>query len=606
MISGTFKYLGSDDVTKREYSYSFDDKWFNIPSTDVNLDLLKFALNLSLSASIKEDILNFYNQLGFSYTDNIDYEKEGLNVLAGDIVKDTIYYPAPEINGKYYYNSIAYAIGFKKVEDYTILLVSIRGGDYKSEWGGNFNIGTGINAKGFDLAAQQVIAGIKTTVAECNITGKVKVLTAGYSRAAATANLVGAHLNNGAVEGLNKEDIYTFSFECPRTTRDPEALSDKYSNLISVSNPNDIVPKLAEAIFGFKRYGRTLFLPSALSCANYQEREEKMEIAEKEVVPFKYDPANDVYYLEDTFINDLAFAFDGVEGYTEHFQAALMNATAVFLGGAHEEVTLEQMEVVGELERKLFELNPENTILIGKLFGGTPKMIFRVSFSSPILQNHAMELTLSWISSFNSLSDFGEDNFRVIYINGAENIDIYNSDNSLNSKIENNKVTKQSDNAWIDVQESGQKVIILTPGYEYKIQIDDSDYSVSLNNFNMNIGKSIEAYNFSQLNESTQFIIPKEGIKKYSAKSLAQNKDIISSKKIINSNGIDYYKIYIESNNESEVFGGGYFSEGQYAFAKVKTDEGFLGWYVDDKKISDSKEYVFPVIDSVHLIAKYK
>lgn len=62
-------------------------------------------------------------------------------------------------------------------------------------------------------------------------------------------------LDDGEVEGLTRDNIYAFCFECPQNTTRPETYvkGDKYKNIVSVVNPIDIVTKVAMSKFGFQK-----------------------------------------------------------------------------------------------------------------------------------------------------------------------------------------------------------------------------------------------------------------------------------------------------------------------------------------------------------------
>jgi hypothetical protein len=98
-------------------------------------------------------------------------------------------------------DSIGAVLANKKLkvdqEDYTLLALAIRGGGYESEWASNVTLGTSGQHQGFDKASQDVLTFLDSYVIKHKIQGKIKLWLTGYSRAAATANLVAGSLNNG-------------------------------------------------------------------------------------------------------------------------------------------------------------------------------------------------------------------------------------------------------------------------------------------------------------------------------------------------------------------------------------------------------------------------
>ena len=100
-------------------------------------------------------------------------------------------------------------------------MVAVRGGGYQAEWAGNFNVGPGSGKHdGFSRAEIQVRNGLEEYLNDNadKLEDRMKVWICGYSRAAATSNLLAADLDNGAINGINKKNVYAFCFECPYST----------------------------------------------------------------------------------------------------------------------------------------------------------------------------------------------------------------------------------------------------------------------------------------------------------------------------------------------------------------------------------------------------
>ena len=85
-------------------------------------------------------------------------------------------------------------------------------------------------------------------------------------------------LDDGAIEGLTRDNIYAFCFECPQNTTKTQSYveSDKYKNIVSIVNSVDLVPKVAMSGFGFKRYGTVYQLPNIRALADYGIARAKM------------------------------------------------------------------------------------------------------------------------------------------------------------------------------------------------------------------------------------------------------------------------------------------------------------------------------------------
>ena len=153
-------------------------------------------------------------------------------------------------------------------EDYTLIALAIRGGGYEAEWASNVTLGTSGQHQGFHKASQDVLRFLENYIKTHDIKGKIKLWLTGYSRGAATANLLAGELNSGRklpqVE-LAPSDLYAFCFEPPAGTLasfDPR--NKKNDNIINIVNLNDVVTKVAPDTknFEFTRYGKDILLPT--------------------------------------------------------------------------------------------------------------------------------------------------------------------------------------------------------------------------------------------------------------------------------------------------------------------------------------------------------
>ena len=360
-------------------TYEYDDSFFASTAMDnYNHDLAKMSLRLAMSA------FAYLGEDGTDYTDqdaNVRTLMEKIGFLDTDIIG---YDEKPRAN------TVGAIAGYKPVtygeETYTLIALAIRGGNYGSEWGGNFNVGTGEEHEGFQLARKQVIAFLQDYVKKQEISGDVKLWITGYSRAAATANLTAAYLDRNPDEinsadaaqetyaTLTPENIYAYCFETPAGTRAEDREDEKYNNIYSIVNQNDFVPMVAPEEWGYGRYGVTYFLPSPKTNYDYKELVSSMyayynkyvgEDYKTSVYPLiedfdtyrlqwfpEHEDAKYGFYLEaqnsgqtlDTFLQEtitsLTKAFPTPAYYSQHLEEALVfvgdrimgaNETDVFL-----------------------------------------------------------------------------------------------------------------------------------------------------------------------------------------------------------------------------------------------------------------------------------
>lgn len=271
-VTGTFRYpCGARDCSA---TYYYADEYFYNSSFEYNPSLSTMSLCLALSA--------------FGSGEVSSYENKSINVknLMEELMF-TDFKTTDSFKEKPSTDSIAAVIGQKRIRDknddvYTLLAVAVRGGGYEQEWASNFTIGNSGNHEGFSDAANQVIDFIRGYITEYGIEGDIKLWITGYSRAAATSNLVAGALDSGSELGstvsLSPEDLYAYCFETPAGAVSANS-NDKgiYGNIHNIVNPNDVVTKVAPAAMGFRRYGYDHVLPSKANKYNaYSEELQNM------------------------------------------------------------------------------------------------------------------------------------------------------------------------------------------------------------------------------------------------------------------------------------------------------------------------------------------
>ncbi len=277
-VTGDFSYPGSDDVTDAVSDYSsqyyYDDSYFLGSAYDYNDHLSTMSLCLELSvwpstyvhgnytdSKTSVNAQNLFTDIGF-----VDFETN------------------PQYNATPDSNTIGVGIAHKELsignEDMTVVAVAVRGGGYKKEWEGNFNLGSTGEHDGFALAKDQVLDFIAEYLNNHrDIQGNIKFWVTGYSRGAATANLTAAALDRGIVYPgctYSAEDVFAYTFETPAGAMKSECRDALYDNIFNIINPNDVVPKVAPQAWDFGRYGKDMILPSDV-CSRLGSYEEKID-----------------------------------------------------------------------------------------------------------------------------------------------------------------------------------------------------------------------------------------------------------------------------------------------------------------------------------------
>lgn len=170
-----------------------------------------------------------------------------------------------------------------------IFLLAVRGTNgTQEEWSSNFDIGSDTddyyaktgehpdwlnkqNHKGFDVAANRIMAAFDAYIAELEAAGKLdlnakrSILITGHSRGAAIANILGAQFEQK--EGYIP---FTYTMAAPFTTTDTNYAS--YKTIFNIMNDDDLVPYLPMEAWGFNKYGQTLHMSvlDSFEDANYQ------------------------------------------------------------------------------------------------------------------------------------------------------------------------------------------------------------------------------------------------------------------------------------------------------------------------------------------------
>ena len=254
----------TDKISFRSDDFVFDtyynDSYFRLDNKEVHEEIALASHAMALSTF----------RGGKDYSNHSEYlkdlwKKEGFKNIS--------------INNDFFIKPNTDTIGFgmaeKTVDDFTLIAIAVRGGNYDGEWASNFTIGEVGNATGFDEASDKVVAGLDEYVGEYKITGHVKIWISGYSRAAITSNMTAGKLLNRLANNETKDqsyyytadDIYAYCFEPPMGVAISlnDARDELYHGIHNFLNYNDLVPLVAPYEWGFVRYGTDHYYPDRLT-----------------------------------------------------------------------------------------------------------------------------------------------------------------------------------------------------------------------------------------------------------------------------------------------------------------------------------------------------
>ena len=241
------------------WDFPYDDEWFSASAGTYNHLLARSSMGLAVSAfdpiqanpqatgMSDGNVRRYLTVAGFSSLRTEDFDENGTAGTIGTV------------------------IGSKRVgagdDAYTLLVVAIRGIGYGDEWLSNLEIGDGERHQGFNNASQMVYDRIFGYLNREQITGRVKVWTAGFSRAGAVANLLSADLLDSG--RFLPGDVFCYTFATPNTTKNPGP--GEYPGVFNIVGKMDIFPQVPPVEWGYTRYGTTLYTPAQETDSAYAE-----------------------------------------------------------------------------------------------------------------------------------------------------------------------------------------------------------------------------------------------------------------------------------------------------------------------------------------------
>lgn len=565
--SGEFKFetslhkivntSGGDKKTAK-YIYDYDENWFFTPSTTYQHGLTKMSIRGAVAGyGVMDD--------PYSIDTNIKYLMAETDKNSLEFTNYESSYPDPKTN------TIGYAISSKNIKNSagktgSLLMVTVRGGGYMDEWGGNFDLGTKDEHQGFNEAALQVRDGIKKYVEKYKdkLPYELKVWISGYSRGAATTNRVAKMLDDGAVEGLTRDNIYAFCFECPQNTTKTQSYveSDKYKNIVSIVNSVDLVPKVAMSGFEFKRYGTVYQLPNIRALADYGIARAKMVKCYTNLITY----------------NKLALGarmYDWTEKEVKNLYLPMQAVVYLTKEG------LAQASMMDKLMDDLCDVavNRENYYmrLQANMISGMAGVLGKNSG----LDTGALAVTIA----------------RVIPGLAAKH---------------------PLDNAYllthlIPLDENGQKIVCIPEDADYKVDLKATDngtmtYTVMNQNLETNECSQVKSYVDIPIKEGEVYKGTFETDTESSTETLKNVSGDEVQPSIEKGASEDIKKqVNVTAQSGGSVTGGGSYTISEYAkvTAEPETNYTFAGWYENDNLISKEKEYRFCVQNNRNLSAHF-
>ena len=357
-IRGTFNFWAHDNNHDLTDSYIYTDSFFDKSAYETDQHLAIASMILAEVSISSKDV---------DYSEKSKNIKEFLNQIGFKDVEVNQYYQE-----KMLMNSLGVAVAYKEMGDTVLLAIVPRSAGYEAEWGGNFNVGSSGLHEGFKIGRDIALGFAKNYVAnhqEVFNGKKVKVWTSGYSRGAGVANLIGAALDDDSVGyigiDVDPENIYDYSFGTPLTAAsDLDPRNDKYNNIHNYFSDYDPVSMMPFSQWGFQRFGQDVALDvhntdtkskmleylsntnsqvyqsyiTSQDPDNFQSMTLGVENGEIKIVPDTTRSTSQREFLLKVFNNLTSTIVPTREIYSEKYEQAVTEATALLIGEDDETV----------------------------------------------------------------------------------------------------------------------------------------------------------------------------------------------------------------------------------------------------------------------------
>ena len=243
---------GLDDTTVgRVGSAVYNDNMLTQNANVEQTDLIKLGIELASSAYNKDNIETVYGGMGFSYK-SYNYER-------------TATYEDNDFVG--------YSLGYKKVGNNRLFLLTIRGTPDSAEWFSDFNLGSGDSHLGFSKAANDVMNSLDIYLDLYASTSKNErntILVTGHSRGAAVANILAQYIPGAYPQYFSTSDVFGYTFACPAVKRNADK---SLKNIHNYNIPGDYIPAMPLSAWGFQRNGQDHILSAEGDCyLNFLEK----------------------------------------------------------------------------------------------------------------------------------------------------------------------------------------------------------------------------------------------------------------------------------------------------------------------------------------------
>ncbi len=622
------------------YVFDVDDSYFLRPSTEFNWDLALVAYGLTLSAFEAHNNRQYqhgYNNVQRTF-ENFGFENFDYNDW---------YTKQPTTD------SIGVSAATKVVKDsqgdITVIALPIRGAGYEAEWSSNVLVSKDSYHQGFKSAADQAVSFLRSYIVNKNITGRIKVMVMGYSRAGGTANVVASLLDDGGLDDLTQitlshENIYGFCFEPPAVTTKSTANSADYNNIFCFINRKDPVPKVPSPVWKYRHFGKTYYFNDE-SSSSYSALFGRFLSVYDTIAEEKYDQSafmaigNNVPKTQEKWLDYLIKSLSGALSRDKYVDAVQGEVWDILKNG------LSNIPYEAKTKYGLDYYDPEYFTLAKLVLQlGTPSASFLGSFSDGnrslnlggfgalisyykngldnliatfsgdshngtlLIQEHYPLVNLAWLMVCRE-EEYTNGKAKSLIINCPVDVELYDSETgALAGKIIDDEAVYVEGSPVVPyVDYNGQKIFSLPVDRSYTVKITATDsgdvnycllesdeeegYTSRVDYLDISISKDDEIS--GTVNENGTYSLKKDG---------AECASVVQT-------DIAWNDVDLISGEYGSVVGSGTYMKNSFVIATAIPNFGaeFDGWYdTTGTRVYDEQEYRFRVDADIQLTARFK
>ena len=615
--------------------------------SSVNVKYKKGSVDLSFSADyVARDSANYNHQLAqlCSSLAMIGYDRD--NNIEDALVKIGMDKDEIVIKKDAGRNHINYIMANRKVfvngKTYTVVFIGLIG-SHDRQWESNFDPATDPatgkrNYKttmhlGFKSARDFAYEALKTYINStlCINKSETKIVIFGHSRGAATANLLGAYLIDGAGNLASKENIYTYTFATPNTIyvgNNNNKSKAPYNRIFNFVNPEDFVTKVLPSQWGFGRYGKTYVLPSKTneSSKSYKTYLSNMQKKYKQYTLESYSP----------YPKGECATYEAVTGITRNVKSINDFYNTVYGNKGPLSIYLTpykffQSTVVLLAREKYADAIPGilNAYASAPFYGQTLNYLItsagnEFGLAKAFSMAHCPETYAAYLNSMTEKQTVEYESLRhtkshyIGKVNCPVDIEIYEKETGeLVGRIINNVVDEEvaaKENSVVMNVDGDSKTFWLPSTEDYGVRLignDSGTMDYSLIEYDPDVGE-IERTNYFDVPIEEDF----EMIGEFISDDNEENEtfvltnelgDIVENTEILSKDSQNGLSVAITVEGVGSVSYDENYTRGDYVNLIATPDENneFLGWYIEGDLISTDPQYSFVIKDNVSFTAQF-